>query len=737
MVFDDTGVNTTTSGMALSPQALIFNNSAKNYLITNDITGDLTGGIVKNGTGTVQLTGVNSGLGPVTVNAGTLRASVTSTGINNQPNSALSGGLVTLNGGTLRLDGATDLSTGNQGLFFRQLGAATSVSSSVNFGLTAATTGTAYAGGTATFTQPTGNTADQFLGKLNVTTGGQYALFSDTDDGARVFVDGVLVVANEGGKAHIEEAGTVSLSQGLHDIRIDFVNSGSAGSETVSIQGPGLAKQVIPSSMLFQPETTSSGPGTSSLLALGNSVAVTGNATINLAGASSPGVLLSGLNSAAGSTLNVTGAAGRLLRAGNTTVSGTVTYNTVADLALGGVLDFGTAATIVKQGTGRLTLDATTAAGGSSLVAGTTFDIQAGKLSLVGQSGGTNPAGAAKLQLNGGGLVLDTKFGTATFDNAVNVAQSGLLEVLPTGQTVILGSATNGVTLGTGTTLTVETAAGSRATNPNGTVSALGAILQVNGAIGGAGNLVLQSNQNIDIEQYPTYGGMTLAAANTFQGSTAVNGSYTNAAVPLTLTLNANGTLAGTSGVTLNNALLAIDSSTVQANRVNDAAGITLNNGLVTYKGSTTVSSTETVGAITGNSGFNQVLMTQVFPTGNTGINADSLVRNNNSQFAFVASTLGGAATNARQSEVHHGPGPHGQRRDGDLEGHPPVRGQRQPRHGPPVGTDDLRCERRAPARAQRVHHARDGDGGRQCPRCDHRHDRGDQRRRRQCLRPR
>jgi autotransporter-associated beta strand protein len=650
LVFNDAAVNTNISGVALMPQSLTFDNSTKNYVLSNDINGDLVGGIVKNGTGTVQLTGVNAGLGPVTINGGTLRAAVTSTGVNNAPASSLSGGLVTLNGGTLQFDGDSALTAATQGLFQRTFTSqATSVSSSINWGNNANSSGNVFTTGTATFPQGTGNTGTQFLGKLNITNGGQYAIFSSTDDGARVFIDGVLLVANEGGKGAVEQSGTISLTPGLHDVRVEYVNSGGSGSETLSIQGPGVAKQVIPASMLFQPETSSAGATTLTQLALGNAVAVTSDSTINLAGANNTGVLISSLTSAPGTTLNVTGDAGKQLRVGNTFVSGVVTYNTVADLALGGVSDLGVAATIVKQGSGRMVLDntATAALSGSSLVAGSTFDIRAGKLSLLGQSGGANPAGAAKLQLNGGGLILDTKFGTATFDSAVAVVQSGLLEVLPTGQTVVLGSAANGVTLGDGTTLTVQGSPGSRATGIIGNVQALGAVLQVNGVISGNGNLVLQSNQSMNIEQYPAYGALTLTAVNTFQGSTTVNGSYTNFAIPLTLTLNGNGTLANTSGIALNNALLAIDSSTAQPNRVNDAADLTLNSGLITYKGSTTVNSTEKVGALAGNSGFNQVVMTQVFATGTTSLTADALVRNNHSQFAFAGTTLGGAATNA------------------------------------------------------------------------------------------
>src|SRR5205814_2530967 len=125
-------------------------------------------------------------------------------------------------------------------------------------------------------------------------------------------------------------------------------------------------------------------------------------------------------------------------------------------------------------------------------------------------------------------------------------------------------------------TLTVDLYGGSRGGSLNSAIQSNGAALVINGAVSGAGGLAVQSSQ-FNGGQYPVPGSMTLAAANTFSGATTLNGTYNNTITPLTLTLNGNGALAGTSGITVNNSRLVLDNSATNlTNRVNDAVGVTL-----------------------------------------------------------------------------------------------------------------------------------------------------------------
>src|SRR2546428_6142696 len=62
----------------------------------------------------------------------------------------------------------------------------------------------------------------RWTGVLRVPADGEYALFTESDDGSRLWVDGKLVVDN-GGVHGIERAGApIPLKAGDHDLKMDF-----------------------------------------------------------------------------------------------------------------------------------------------------------------------------------------------------------------------------------------------------------------------------------------------------------------------------------------------------------------------------------------------------------------------------------------------------------------------------------------------------------------------------------
>jgi autotransporter-associated beta strand protein len=98
VLFDDSAVGSTDvsiSGASVSPAAVTFNNSTKNYTVGGSF--GITGGgfLVKNGTGSVTLSTANSYTGGTNINAGVLSVSA-----DNDLGAA--GSAVVLNGGTLR-----------------------------------------------------------------------------------------------------------------------------------------------------------------------------------------------------------------------------------------------------------------------------------------------------------------------------------------------------------------------------------------------------------------------------------------------------------------------------------------------------------------------------------------------------------------------------------------------------------------------------------------------------------
>lgn len=91
----------------------------------------------------------------------------------------------------------------------------------------------------------------RWTGLLRVPKDGTYVLFTESDDGSRLFIDGKKVVENGGLHGMEEKNGSVELKAGDHEIKVElFENEGEVGLK-VSWQADGVAKQIIPASALF------------------------------------------------------------------------------------------------------------------------------------------------------------------------------------------------------------------------------------------------------------------------------------------------------------------------------------------------------------------------------------------------------------------------------------------------------------------------------------------------------
>ena len=234
-------------------------------------------------------------------------------------------------------------------------------------------------------------------------------------------------------------------------------------------------------------------------------------------------------------------------------------------IALGRLVGDANAVTISKTGPYNVVLDQTTNA--NTLAAGSSVNVQGGGLSLVGTNGGNNPLGTgigvtlntAAPASNGitSALYLASQSGAVTFDNPVTVSdnaavQAGGALVFPNGGTqaagvtVSLGSATNGVSIASGKTLTASSA------NTN--------TLAFAGALTGAGTLAVSAGTvNLTVAN-PAFtgpitvnGGQLLAGADcalgTTAGATTVNSGgqlsiRANYATAEPVTLNGTGTSA-------------------------------------------------------------------------------------------------------------------------------------------------------------------------------------------------
>ena len=97
--------------------------------------------------------------------------------------------------------------------------------------------------------------AVNFTGYVDVPADGEYTFYTSSDDGSNLYIDGIKVVNNDGLHSEREISGTVGLKAGKHAISVDFFQQSVDKVLQVSYAGPGVSKQVIPSSALYRVST--------------------------------------------------------------------------------------------------------------------------------------------------------------------------------------------------------------------------------------------------------------------------------------------------------------------------------------------------------------------------------------------------------------------------------------------------------------------------------------------------
>ena len=90
----------------------------------------------------------------------------------------------------------------------------------------------------------------RFTGCVAVPTDGDYTFYTTSDDGTQLFINGELIVNNDGQHAARERRGQVALNAGAHAIELTFFEH--RGREVLDVRwsGPGIDKQAVPSSAL-------------------------------------------------------------------------------------------------------------------------------------------------------------------------------------------------------------------------------------------------------------------------------------------------------------------------------------------------------------------------------------------------------------------------------------------------------------------------------------------------------
>ncbi len=86
---------------------------------------------------------------------------------------------------------------------------------------------------------------------LDIDSAGEYKFYALSDDGSKLFIDGALVVDNDGGHGPLERTDTIELSKGKHEMVVEYFNAGGGGWLEIYYKGPGIPKQIVPPGRMF------------------------------------------------------------------------------------------------------------------------------------------------------------------------------------------------------------------------------------------------------------------------------------------------------------------------------------------------------------------------------------------------------------------------------------------------------------------------------------------------------
>jgi hypothetical protein len=93
----------------------------------------------------------------------------------------------------------------------------------------------------------------RWTGYLLVPESGDYTIFSASDDGQRVWIDGKKIIDDWTMHGVEERSATIALESGSHALRVEHMQGDGGGEITLRWQGPGIPRQTIPARYLTTP----------------------------------------------------------------------------------------------------------------------------------------------------------------------------------------------------------------------------------------------------------------------------------------------------------------------------------------------------------------------------------------------------------------------------------------------------------------------------------------------------
>ncbi len=91
-----------------------------------------------------------------------------------------------------------------------------------------------------------------FTGFIDIPADGVYTFYTTSDDGSRLYLNGDLLVDNDGIHGMALEKGQTALAKGKHTLKIVYFENNYGEGLKVEFEGPGLERQEIPGSVLYR-----------------------------------------------------------------------------------------------------------------------------------------------------------------------------------------------------------------------------------------------------------------------------------------------------------------------------------------------------------------------------------------------------------------------------------------------------------------------------------------------------
>jgi hypothetical protein len=95
------------------------------------------------------------------------------------------------------------------------------------------------------------NFAIRFKALLDITEAGEYTIYLKVDDGGKLYMDGKLLVNNDGQHGSEEKNRKIELEPGKHSITVEYMQAGAGKEFELSWDGPGFGKELIDLSRIY------------------------------------------------------------------------------------------------------------------------------------------------------------------------------------------------------------------------------------------------------------------------------------------------------------------------------------------------------------------------------------------------------------------------------------------------------------------------------------------------------